>query len=391
MSVFKLYFKVIRKALPSILIYLCVFLALSVMFSFTSPTQQSGGYEQTRLPVVLINRDDDTPLTQGLRDFLAGEQELRTDLPDEPEALQDALFMRQVAYVAIIPEGFTAAFQTDSPLSIQQITVPDSTYATYIGTQIDQYISTVAAYHRALPALSLEAVVQKAGHTLDQQATVSLAQSQVAADSSKNFIAYYCYLAYVLLAFLILGITTIMLVFHQQDLRRRLLSSPLSLSSINFQLALGNTLFALVCWGIMSGVSLLLYRGAVQNPVLLLLCMANALVFTVVGTALAFLLGNFIKSYSVQGAVANVLSLGMGFIGGVFVPQAMMSEGVLSFARILPTYWYVHAVNAISELKAFTASQLAPIYTDMAIQLGFAAAIFAVALFVSKQRQTQKS
>ena len=28
---------------------------------------------------------------------------------------------------------------------------------------------------------------------------------------------------------------------------------------------------------------------------------------------------------------------------------------------------------------------------DMAIQLGFAAAIFAVALFVSKQRQTQKS
>lgn len=391
MSVFKLYFKVIRKALPSILVYLCVFLTLSVMFSFIGATDEHTNFEQTRLPVVLINRDGDTPLTRGFEQALASQQELRTDFSDAAEALQDALFMRQIAYVAILPEGFTDAFLAGAPLPVEQVSIPDSTYAAYIGSQIDQFIGTAAAYRRALPNLSLEEVVEKTQHTLQQQVSVSLAAEALVPDSSQSFVAYFRYLAYVMLAFLILGITTIMLVFHQPDLRRRLTSTPLSLTSMNAQLALGNGIFALACWGIMSLFSLVLYGNALESPRLLLLCMANALAFTVMGTALAFLVGNFVKSYNVQAAVSNVLSLGLGFLGGVFVPQTMMSAGVLSFSRVLPTYWYVHAVDAIGSLTEFTSQQLTPIYMDMAVQLGFAAALFAVALLLSKQRQMRKS
>ena len=74
-------------------------------------------------------------------------------------------------------------------------------------------------------------------------------------------------------------------------------------------------------------------------------------------------------------------------VGGSFVPLELLGDSVLQVARYTPSYWYNHAVEAISGLVRFDSQALGPVFISMAIQTGFAAAVFSVALVISKFRR----
>jgi len=59
---------------------------------------------------------------------------------------------------------------------------------------------------------------------------------------------------------------------------------------------------------------------------------------------------------------------------------------VLAVAKFLPSYWFVRANDAISGLTVLSRDSLSPIFTGILIQLGFAAALFSVTLFMSRDR-----
>ena len=112
--------------------------------------------------------------------------------------------------------------------------------------------------------------------------------------------------------------------------------------------------------------------------------MLNSLTLLLVGLALSFLLGTFITKEDILTALVNVVTLGMSFLCGVFVPLDIMGKGVKTVAHFLPVYWY-----EISNTAVLTQAQRQLLYRNYGIQLLFAAAIFCIALVVSKRmRQT---
>ena len=62
-----------------------------------------------------------------------------------------------------------------------------------------------------------------------------------------------------------------------------------------------------------------------------------------------------------------------------------------TIASFTPIYWYVKASNDIHNLIIFSSENLKPILSSMLIQLGFAAAIFAVTLVIIKQKRLSNS
>jgi ABC-type uncharacterized transport system permease subunit len=77
----------------------------------------------------------------------------------------------------------------------------------------------------------------------------------------------------------------------------------------------------------------------------------------------------------------------LSFIIGVFVPQQLLGKTVQTIASFTPIYWYVKANNDIHNLIIFNSENLKPILSSMLIELGFAAAIFAVTLVIIKQKR----
>jgi ABC-2 type transport system permease protein len=181
----------------------------------------------------------------------------------------------------------------------------------------------------------------------------------------------------------------IMSVFSKLDIKRRNLCSPVRLFNINLQLFFGNLSFALVAWGVMVIASLVLYGGSMwtNNGLFLVL---NSLVFSLTALSISFLIATLVSSKSAQNAIANVMTLGFCFIGGVFVPQQLLGKSVLSIASFTPTYWYVKANNIIGSMVNFSQENLMPVFIAIMIEIAFGIAVLGVTLVMIKQKQREQ-
>lgn len=389
MQVFKACFKVIRKNLPSMMIYFMVFLFLMLLLTLFYKAPADDLFHPVRPRIAVFNEDAGDPFSDGLQDWLGSTARVIV-ITDEQEKIQDALFYRDISYILRIPAGFgnnVLSGQTDN-LFLDRTLIPDSWEGITMDLLVERYVNLSALFAGTLADLSVADLNTAVQESLAQEAALQL---QVTETRAFNRTAYYfTYMAYAMMAVMILGITSVLLVFNQADLRSRNLAAPVNLFRFNGQLVLGLLLFAIAAWLVMFLVSLAMDGYQLQAPKLLLFG-ANALAFTLACLSIAFLISQFIRSRDVQQSIANVLALGTSFISGVFVPQEMLGDTVQTLASFTPTYWYILAINEIDTLPDFSSLSLQPTIRYMLIQLGFAIALLAVAMAVIRQKRQTRS
>jgi ABC-2 type transport system permease protein len=117
----------------------------------------------------------------------------------------------------------------------------------------------------------------------------------------------------------------------------------------------------------------------------------NAFCVTLAIGAMGYAFSLYIKTRNVLGAFTNVFALGTCFICGAFVPQDLLSKGMLTFARVFPNYYYVVNNNRIGFLTELTSDSLTKIFINMLIQLLFALAFMIASIFISKKQMTSEN
>ncbi len=385
MIVFKTYFKIIKKLSSQLSIYLVIFLGLAVLFSFMGSTNQVDKFTQSKTRVAFINNDEHSVLIKNFKDFLE-KHSIYVDIEDKTEKLQDALFFREVEYIARIPAGFTTAIMSGKDTMIDKTVVSGSTSSIYTDMLINKYFNTAKLYVKNYKSITQEELVKQIEKDLSVETNVEIMTSGGKAVDTSETENYFNYLAYILISVIILGVSSIMMVFNNLNLKRRNLCSPIRNTSINIQILLGNIVFSIACWGLMIILAFILYKDKMFNINTLYFCI-NSLVLTLTILSMSFLVGIVIKSKNAQSGISNVLSLGLCFLSGVFVPQNLLGENVLAIAKFTPTYWYVKANRVIGNLTNFSADNLAPVITSLLIELGFAIALVSIALVMSKRKQ----
>ncbi|HEX3026730.1 MAG TPA: ABC transporter permease [Clostridia bacterium] len=386
MQVFKVYFKILKSNLPVMMIYVGIFIALAIGLSSFGGSNSALNFTPTKTNIAFINNDHPSPLTNSLKSYLSRNANI-VPLTDDTQDLQDALFYNRVDYIVRIPKGFTQNFLSGkNDIRLEKTSIPNSVSSVNMDFLVNRYLNTASLFEKSLPGVSQTQLATDISGNLKTAADVHLTSFGSPAEKS-GFIYYFTYFAYVIAAVLILGVSSIMTVFNESDLKSRNLCSPVKAVHINMQLLLGNLTFSFVTWALFMGLSVLIYRESLPNRHFILLCL-NSLVLMLAWLSISFLVGNLIRSRSAQSAAANVLALGSSFIGGVFVPQALLGKTVQTIASFTPTYWYIKALNDINSLVVGSAANLMPIFYCMLIQLGFAVAIVAVSLVIGKQRKT---
>lgn len=388
MRVFNACLKVIKRHSGALATYLVIFVTLCAMMSFAFSDTQSAMFEPSRAKVAVIDRDGGSALIAGLTSYLDNVGQL-VELPDEPKALMDALFYHDAHLILVVPQGFTAAFEAGEPVKLAASTVPDAAQGAYAQMLVSQYLSTARLYLKNLPGLSGEQLSAYVAEDLSRTAQVVLRQFGSVQPVDESLEVYFRMMGYIMMVLMVLLISTIMMVFNRPSLRLRNLCAPIGIRSMNAQLALCAALMGGACYLALMALGAAMYAGAIRrmDPRSFALLAVNALALMALCLSVGFLCGSFTRSSNAQSALANILSLGFGFLGGVFVPQAFMGESILAFARFTPLYWYVSAVEAIGDLTRFDVRAVAPVLVDMGVLLGFAAAIFSVALLVSRVRR----
>jgi len=381
MPVFKCFGKIVKKNKVSFMIYIVIFVAVLIIFTKVGSSNTDTLFSDAAVPIAIIDQDG-SALSEALTAYI-GERHQLIDLENDSEALQDALFFREIEYILWIPDGFEKAFVSEGDnLKLENTKLPDSTSGIYIDQQIDRHLATLRAYLNS--EFEFSDALSSTEKDLALSTTVELSTGEQAEVSTISF--FFQYLPYVLIAVIISALGPVFMEFNKKELARRTEASSLSLKSKNMQMALGCIVVSLILWGLF----MIAITVSNINDIFTLtsaLRIFNSLIFLIISIGIAFLLGQFLKNSESLNFITNCIALGMSFVCGIFIPQELLGSGILFIAKFLPAYWYIRNNNILTGMTSITVANIQPYLQGILIQSAFAVAFFIVALVISRQKK----
>lgn len=384
MQVFNGYIKVLKKSIPTLLIYTAIFIVILILFSNSGSNTAGRTFEATKVPTAFINKDKDSELVADFKEYLGDYCEF-VDIGTDKEELEDALFIRKVEYIITVDEGFEQRFIDGKVVAIDKRSVPDSQNAFYIDNAVNMYFNTLKTYADTMPDDSISELCRLTRDTLKESSTVNLVQGKEEANTTQHYQIFFNFLSYLFVAGFISCIGSIMLVFNDINIRRRNTVAPVSNKRVNMQMMLANFIFVFIFFAIMIVVGIMMSPSKVAT-LGLGLNILNAFSFLFSALAISYIVGLTAKSENVVGAIATIVSLGLAFLSGAFVPQYFLPDSVIKVAKFTPNYWYVYVNDRIAEITTFTRENVSELLGYMGIQILFTAALFCIAIVISKKK-----
>lgn len=377
MQVFKLFFKIAKTKWLATLIFLGIFL---LILNFTDVGGGAQSFSTSKMSLTVYDHDN-TDASKRLYEHLKKNNEI-VEIEDDKDKIIDALYITSTNYVIDIKEGYAerlAKGETDGLFTTRYL--HDSYTNKLADSTLDDYVGTVKAYLAG--GMELDKALDAAEEALDIKTDVTMETFSDDSPAAKSA-PFFNYMPYALLSIIVSVLCPVLIAMNKKEVGFRTKCSSIKLSSVSAQTVAASGIFVAIIWVFLMilgvGKNGGMFTGNMWYAVL------NSVAFTLVCVAVALLFSELGIDDNAQAFATQVLGLGMAFLCGMFVPQEMLSSGVLAAARFLPAYWYVRANDMVCGMSTET-FKLSTVLTCIGIQLLFAAAIFAVSLIVKRQKK----
>ena len=380
MTVFKCYMKILKQNLGLVFLYLGIFFSVSIVLQMAAGKGEDSLYQTTSIDLGVVNLDDSL-LSSGFVDYLSQIHHV-TIMENDPETLQENLFYRNVEYIIQIPADFyKTCIQNGESLKVTK--VPGSYSSYYVDQQISSYLDTLRTYLAA--GFSQEEAITALKSQVHEPVT-RLSSNSVSTDKSP-LVYYFRYIPYLFLGALCYTMGYILMAFKKGDIQKRMAASAISSrrQTLEGLLAMGMIGTGLWFLGILGAV--LMYRKSFLDSRMLPYYLLNTLLMQIVALSLSYLIGMFINNSDLLSGAANIVSLSMCFLCGVFVPMDVMDKSVLKVSQFLPVYWYEQVNEILSSHISLTSQLQEKVWMGMGIELLFAVVFVFLIMVVSKHRR----
>lgn len=385
MTVFKVYFLIIRRNFAAILMYIGIFagIAVAIQASFRH-TGMTEGFSAMKLDVAVVDRGGGI-LSETLQEVLGLQHDLVT-IADDEQVIQEELYYGNVKYVLIVQDKALEKLQAGEQ-AVQSITVPGTIAAYYVEAQVNAFLNEIRT--ALAGGFSPEEACQEAVALANLSVDVKLVDKNGNAGIRENYNYYFAYMPYAFMGAAIMSLSIVIMELKKKDIRRRMQSSAVPFLTQNLVALISFAVLGAAIWGICMVIQTFLYRGGVFFSNHTGYYLLNSIVFMLVSLSLAYLTGTVSNTPTVLNGMANVISLGFCFLGGIFVPVEMLGEKIEKVSRFLPTYWYSKTNGLLGDYGVLDAGQIKSVWLGIAIQVVFAAACIAVTMAI-RQRQLQE-
>ena len=385
MPVFKGYLKIIQRNFGVVISYTAIFLLICIMITMMIPKNQKESFRETKHSVTVID-EDNSVLSDALTRYLSDTNNV-TESEMDPVELSRKLYARSTEYILRIPSGF-GDHLTDGSVKLAITKVPDSSAGYYIDECVDQFTRTAAAFIRS--GYSDREAAEKTLSASEVSADVTIADTgKVAEENRSNYTYLFCYFPYLCLSLMICCISYVMICFSDEEIRRRMLASPVSSSQQTLQAVAAFGLLFLAFWFVSLLLPLTVKSSDFYTAPLAGWYVLNSFGLLLVSIAVGFLVGTLVRSMEAIAAMANIVGLGMCFLCGVFVPIDLLGRGVRIVAQFLPVYWYEIANNLLSANETLSAADRAAVFQSVGIQAVYALAIMVVTMFIVHKKHQE--
>ena len=400
MSLYKAFFKILKKNRFAVILYLVITIGVLVMLSgiYSNNTAKKATLES--YPIYIRDLDN-SEYSKAVVEYLGSIHSVKENELNEDQ-IKDLLYYEQIVSYIVIPQGFGDSFRANGENKIHNEYDEAMPVGISISLQIENFLNSFRNY-LALGD-SVEEAKKKSMESLDITKYVSIHAG--ATRDNGQMKGAFNYIPYGILSILIMGIFPAVVAFNKGEKKNRIQVSSMAAGKRNGWILGGAATFALIVLvflvivasimgssdGVasMPGASYGSDASAAGNSLLFTntwwLSVANAFVYTLVVSMLISMFANvpFFASAPAS-AFATIVGLGFCFLGGTFVPLDMLGEGVAKVGRFLPNYWYSTAVDRI-----YNGGTFADVWDCFAIQLAFGLVCLFVGLAVAKLTAERK-
>lgn len=384
---FKSFLKIFKAQIPTLVIYLGIFLGIAAINMGIKDDEGDTGYENTNMSVAVIDKDN-SELSEAIQKYLTSVNLQVKEIINTEEGMEEALFQHIVEYIIIIPEDYESRVLNNEDVRLESKKVPDAYSAVYVENIMNQYMSTFNAYRKSAgDNVDIHELIKQTDNAMNNSVNVTLKKVEVS-DMEKYWASSFNFGAYIVLACVMWGVAEILSVFFKKNIESRIDMSPVSSLKRNLMLVGYSLFFTIITWLLIVLIFALVFGTDLLETQNVIRCM-NMLCLSLVALAAGFLISTLVQSKNGRGAVVNTVALGCSFISGAFVSVEYISDEIVKLSSFLPVYWFTKANSYAGEAAGQALSGYVNAFKCMGIQLLFFAAIISIGLVVKRQKKEQ--
>lgn len=380
MTVFKAFWKVIKKYKGTIILY-TVMLILFGGLNMTS-NNISTTFVDSKPDILIVNNDEEVGITKNLVDYLKNNGNV-IDVEKDEDSINDSLFYREVNYVIYIPKNYREDILNGLDPEIEIKTTGDYE-AGLAEVLLSRYLKVQKIYSDSID--DENELISLINENMNIKTNVELV-SKVDTTKTSKIARYFNFASYSIMAVVIYIICLVLSSFHEKNVNKRNI-----VSSMNYKKQNRLILYASISYGVIIFILYVLLGVIILGTDILSLrgfiYILNTLLFTFCSLTIALFISIAINNKNAINGIVNVVALGSAFLCGAFVPAQWLPKSVLAFAHVLPSYWYINSNDLLTNLEVINITNLNRIFVNMAVVLGFSLLFIVLNNIVSKKKRS---
>lgn len=341
MTIFKTYWKIVKKNIGIIILYTVMLLVFGTMN--LKANKNSFEFISSKPDIIIVNNSSGI-VTDNLISYLKTNANVK-NITDEND-IDDAVFFRDANYVIYIPKEFENKIENGKEFNIDIKT--NNSYDSYIASELlNKYLDVFSKYMNLYHDKIL--AIQKLDNTLNKKADVVI-ESKTNLNSKTSL--FYNFSSYSIMAIVIYIICLVLSSFNDEKISKRTNVSGMNYKTFNNYLYISSFTFTFIIFIVYLILSFLILKSSILN-INGILYSLNMFIFFIVSFTMAILISNLVKSKGAISGVVNVISLGSAFLCGAFIPVKYMPSFALKIAHIFPTFYFIDNNEYIASIQNF--------------------------------------
>ena len=377
MTVFKTFWKVVKKYKGTVLLYTIILLVFGII---NMQTKESNiNFVGTKPDILIINEDKEGKLSKNLENYL---RKNCNCIELKQEEIDDALFYRKINYMIHIKKNYSKEIMENKNPEIDVKSTRDYN-ASLAELMLKRYVKVQNVYKTKIK--NEEDLIKQINKNLKEHTPVQIS-SKIDNKQVENASYYFSFASYSIMAVVIFVICLVLSSFKEKNVNKRTLTSSMNYKKYNRYLLIASLLYALVVWIIYMILGIIILKDIMLTPRGGIYAL-NSFCFTFTSLTLALLISNLVKDKNAVNGIVNIIALGSSFLCGAFVPQEFLPDNVLKIAHMLPTYFYISSNELLKKIEVINLKELQSIFQNCLIMFLFAIFFIIVNNRISKYKR----
>ena len=379
MTVFKTFLKIINKYKGTIILYTVILIIFGGINMSTNDTGTT--FVDSKPDILIINKDEEIGITKNLVDYLKQNSNI-INVKNNEEAINDALFYRDVNYVVYIPENYRQDVLDGLNPEINIKSTGDYS-ASLAEMMLSRYVQIQNIYKDNIN--NEDELIEAINNNLSKKSSVEMT-SKLDTSKMTKVASYFNFASYSIMAVVIFIICLVLSSFHEKTVNKRTIISSMNYKEHNRLILFASFMYSVIVWFLYVVLGLILL-GNIIFTARGLMYLLNTFVFTFCALTIALLISTIVTNKNAINGIVNVVALGSAFLCGAFVPAEWLPKAVLNIAHILPAYWYINSNDLLKTMETINFETLKPVFNNMLVILAFAILFIIINNIISKKKQ----